>query len=138
MDNKEKEIRAEVLYDSSNKKYWVNIWVSKTVAYSIGLFSGNGQAMMAKQEAERIADKINGKTYTQAIEDVVKVVDNEMPNPYPESVFVEPTDEQYKKIHELLVKEGMTLDKFSGAWGRRVWNNFKAEAIKRIKNLSNK
>ena len=43
-------------------------------------------------------------------------------NPYPESVFTEPTKEQFARFHEILQKEGLALDKFAGSLGRRIWN----------------
>ncbi len=43
-------------------------------------------------------------------------------NPYPESIFIPPTKEQYAKLHKLLKREGWSLDAFSGDMGRRVWN----------------
>lgn len=54
---------------------------------------------------------------------------DELENPYPEDIFIEPTKDQYRLIHEILVKNGLTLDKFSGAWGRKVWNN----CVKKLK-----
>ena len=45
-------------------------------------------------------------------------------NPYPETIFIEPTDEQYRLFHELLQQQGLTLDKFSGAIGRVTWDVF--------------
>ena len=48
-------------------------------------------------------------------------------NPYPESIFKEPTNEQYRIIHAALKKEGLTLDGFSGSFCRLVWENCYAE-----------
>ena len=39
---------------------------------------------------------------------------------YPEDIWVEPTKEQWAAAHDALVGLGMTLDKFSGAIGRRT------------------
>lgn len=47
----------------------------------------------------------------------------EQEQPYPETVFIEPTSEQYKEAHAALVALGMSSDKLHGAWGRRVWHN---------------
>lgn len=44
-------------------------------------------------------------------------------NPYPEDIFIEPTKRQYTLFHKIPRENGMTLDKFSGAFGRRVWDN---------------
>ena len=49
-------------------------------------------------------------------------------NPYPESIFIPPTDEQFAMAHEALKREGWLLSKFTGDMGRNVWNN----CIKRI------
>ena len=48
-------------------------------------------------------------------------------NPYPEEVFIEPTKEQYELFHKTLQKQGLTLDKFSGAVGRRLWDSLNEE-----------
>lgn len=54
-------------------------------------------------------------------------------NPYPKKVFPEPTKKQYQLFHEYLVSKGTTLDRFSGAWGRRVWDNCCKTIIEEIK-----
>ena len=43
--------------------------------------------------------------------------------PYPEDVFIEPTKKQYQKLHSYLQNNGLSDDKFFGAFGRCVWNN---------------
>ena len=43
-------------------------------------------------------------------------------NPYPESIFTEPTKEQYALFHKILKENALTLDKFSAAIGRRIWD----------------
>jgi hypothetical protein len=54
-------------------------------------------------------------------------------NPYPKGIFIEPTKKQCAKIHQCLVDRGLTLDKFSGAFGRRVWETCCDTIIKRLK-----
>jgi len=44
-------------------------------------------------------------------------------NPYPESVFIEPTKAQYEKFNELMKEAGLCVAAYNGSWGRRVWNN---------------
>jgi hypothetical protein len=56
----------------------------------------------------------------------------EMKNPYPESIFTEPTDKECEIANEVLKSKGLTLDKFSGSMGRKVWENFRKEALKRV------
>lgn len=53
-------------------------------------------------------------------------------NPYPEDVFIEPTTKQYAMLYQYLDSQGLTLDKFSGTWGRRVWNNCCDTIIEKI------
>ena len=43
-------------------------------------------------------------------------------NPYPEAVFIEPTDAQLKKAVNAIIKTGITSDSIHGSWGRKVWN----------------
>ena len=66
----EPKIRAEALLGSSNKQYWVNVWVDKTNVYSMGLFSGSGDAMMTKAEAELICSKLNAPDPIEVIEEM--------------------------------------------------------------------
>jgi len=68
--------------------------------------------------------KIINREKVEAVEGMVKVV-NELKNPYPESIFSEPTKEEYKMFHEYLVSKGLTLDKFSGSIGRIIWVSLK-------------
>ena len=42
-------------------------------------------------------------------------------NPYPESVFMEPTAEEFELAHKVLKENGLSLDKFSGSTARKVW-----------------
>jgi len=44
-------------------------------------------------------------------------------NPYPESVFTKPTEEEYILMREALRMYGLIPDRFFGSWGRTVWNN---------------
>lgn len=53
----------------------------------------------------------------QIIEDLRKL------NPYPESIFHEPTQEEYELMHIALKKYAMKPDAFFASFGRLVWNN---------------
>jgi hypothetical protein len=44
-------------------------------------------------------------------------------NPYPESVFTEPTPEEYILMAKVFKDNGLVPDRFFGSWGRRVWSN---------------
>ncbi len=57
---------------------------------------------------------------TPSIQEVIETLRKS--NPYPDDIFIEPTKEQYALFHKLLKEHGLTLDKFMGAEGRRVWN----------------
>ena len=70
--------------------------------------------------------------FADQIKLLLKEVVDESRNPYPEDIFVEPTKKQYVLFHRLLQKEGLTLDKFSGAIGRSVWKAVLREIRRRI------
>ena len=53
-------------------------------------------------------------------------------NPYPTKIFTEPTKEQYALFHKILQEHGLTLDKFSGAFGRKVHENCLQEIKARL------
>jgi len=44
-------------------------------------------------------------------------------NPYPETVFTEPTKEEYDLMKKAFKEYGLIPDRFFGSWGRQVWNN---------------
>ena len=49
---------------------------------------------------------------------------NKLVDKYPEDIFIEPTKEQWEKIHELCNKEiGKSFDGFAGSISRRVLRN---------------
>ena len=75
-------------------------------------------AITSAQSAERLQNMIDDAS-------------DELPvNPYPESIFTPVTDEQYKKINELLIKEmGFPIDRLSGDIGRHNYR-WMTEAIK--------
>jgi hypothetical protein len=52
-------------------------------------------------------------------------------NPYPEYIFTEPTEKEWKSVSPLLLKHGIIPDRIMGKLGRMVWNN----CIRQIKNL---
>ena len=61
------------------------------------------------------------KTVAEYVEGVLAEIKKR--NPYPESVFIEPTKEEYRMVREMFKKNGLCLTAYSGAWGRKVWNN---------------
>jgi len=68
--------------------------------------------------------------------EIIKIILDEIEkceNPYYESVFIEPTKEELLMVSNFLESKGLTLDKFSGAFGRKVWNKVKQELKQRIK-----
>ncbi len=44
-------------------------------------------------------------------------------NPYPASVFHEPTDEEWLAFHKALKKDGLIGEPYMGSMGRLAWNN---------------
>jgi len=64
--------------------------------------------------------QVENKRKENEVIELLKELKNK--NPYPETVFIEPTAKQYSRFHQILQKEGLTLDKFSGSIGRHLWN----------------
>lgn len=54
---------------------------------------------------------------TNLVETMIKL------NPYPETVFTEPTKEEYGLMKMAFKEYGLIPDKFFGSWGRQVWKN---------------
>ena len=44
-------------------------------------------------------------------------------NPYPEDVFLPPTDKEWKRVAPLLKENGIVPDRIFGKFGRMVWAN---------------
>jgi hypothetical protein len=59
--------------------------------------------------------------------EILEKIENEVKNPYPADVFIEPTEKQYDKFNKLLESEGMSPDAYAGSWGRNVWEVCKKE-----------
>ena len=55
------------------------------------------------------------------IEELIETVRKS--NPYPEKVFTEPTEEQWKVLQEIIRDAGLVQDRFSGSLARIVWIN---------------
>lgn len=55
----------------------------------------------------------------------------ERDNPYPESVFIEPTSAEYKAVSRMFKKHGYSQDAFMGAFGRKVHTN----AVSKLREL---
>lgn len=64
---------------------------------------------------------MNEMMYRKKIKAIIQDLRNN--NPYPGDIFIEPTKEQYQKLHDYLQNIGLSNDKFFGAFGRIVWNN---------------
>ena len=86
--------------------------------------------MTPREVLEKLADRVNiegsveKRQVDQALSDLSEIVMAEKANnPYPEKVFTEPTAEEYKLCHRILKENGLTIDKFSAAMGRRTFNN---------------
>lgn len=61
----------------------------------------------------------------KAKDEIIKMIDDFV-NPYPEDIFPKLTDKEYKKVHEILIKElGITLDRVSANIGKVLWDNYK-------------
>ena len=54
-------------------------------------------------------------------------------NPYPKTVFLERSNEDWEKLHKLCNENGLCLDGFMGDHGRRVWDNCIDEILKAMK-----
>lgn len=44
-------------------------------------------------------------------------------NPYPQTVFPEPTKDEFELMKKAFDEYGLIPDKFYGSFGRTVWNN---------------
>jgi len=64
-------------------------------------------------------------------ERILRLVD-ELKNPYPKNMFIEPTKKQWELFHKVLKLGGLTLDKFSGIIGRRLFDSIKDELKQKI------
>jgi hypothetical protein len=65
---------------------------------------------------------------------IVKAVEEVLPeNPYPDSVFSDMSAKELDRASKALQRAGFTLDRLSGSWGRQVWDNYRAEVLRRIK-----
>lgn len=69
------------------------------------------------------------KKWSVALQEILHILKTlegaeELPkNPYPESIFKEPTLKQYKVFNEMLEKAGLSPDGYNGSFGRKVWRN---------------
>jgi len=58
----------------------------------------------------------------------------DLENPYPEDIFPEISEKEWKKIDELLKRElGFPLDRVAGNINRKMWNNMKDWFTERVK-----
>jgi len=57
-------------------------------------------------------------------------------NPYPEDVFLPIDQETYHRIHQMLQKEfNMPIDRLAGHIGRRLWEGFRNQMLKKIEEI---
>ena len=56
-----------------------------------------------------------------AIKELIEVV--RKLNPYPKTVFTEPTEEEWEKLQKAIEDAGLVQDKFSASLARIVWIN---------------
>ena len=54
-------------------------------------------------------------------------------NPYPNDIFLEKTEIEWKRMHKALAKEGIVPDGYFGFFGRMVWDNCCDKIEKMIK-----
>jgi hypothetical protein len=98
---------------------------------------------MKREEIKKELDRIWHKCETMGeykkkidskILDMYSVVED-IKNPYPESVFKEPSKNDYNKINKIIKGQGLSIDGYNGAWGRRVFNNTKKDIRTKFNNL---
>ena len=71
----------------------------------------------------------------QAKQDIIAlVVGADTENPYPESIFPEPSDTEWETFKKALAEYNLKQDRFFGSFGRLVWENSKADTVKAILN----
>jgi hypothetical protein len=75
----------------------------------------------AQQIIKRIKDGWRLCRVVRSGANLVEVMDKL--NPYPETVFTEPTKEEYELMKKAFKEYGLIPDRFFGSWGRTVWNN---------------
>lgn len=102
----------------------------------------SGKPYLEGQECgwvENIKKAISKSEKARLIGEIKERINN-MQCPYPESVFIEPTHEQYETFNKYLKEKGLYPDAYNGAMGRRVWKymieTFK-EVMSDIEDLSN-
>lgn len=66
----------------------------------------------------------------EEIKTLVMLVKTE--NPYPNTVFTEPTDDEWKQVQKMFKDAGLVQDKFFGSQSRIVWNTVCDEILKNV------
>lgn len=102
-----------------DKDWLVELIIDKELTPSV--CEDSGQAEWCLGEAQKLASAIRAE--------IGKRIDA-LQNPYPEDIFTPATKEQCAMAHKKLQEIGLTLDKFSGEMGRRVFN-FCREDVKK-------
>ena len=90
--------------------------------------------VLAREVIKMINNAIT-QTRQQALKEVGEL---DIDNPYPEDIFSEPTEEQVKRLVEVIKAGGFSPEAVFGSWGRKVWNNCKDELKQAIDQLRNK
>ena len=82
-------------------------------------------------EKEKESDRVEARKTILVFREVLEEVLKE--NPYPESAFPEPTDEQLKKAVSLISQSPISSDRLHGSWGRKVWQFAIEKVLDRLK-----
>lgn len=99
----------------SNPKYWKN----KKLRDEVVDLEKENQQLRAKLAPLEGVEDVTG--FIEEIEEVLKGIET-WANAYPVTVFIEPTKEDFKKAHEVLKANGLTIDGISASAMRHVLN----------------
>jgi hypothetical protein len=76
-------------------------------------------------------DRLRREGAIAALSDVRKSIAN-LQNPYPKSVFTEPTPQETMDYVKLLEEHRFSSDAIHGTWGRYVWELAKAKMLEEL------
>jgi len=71
------------------------------------------------------------------VEGIIDAI-NEVKNPYPKDVFIEPSKANYRKASKLLLDNGFSPDALFGAFAYKVWENCREEIMESLKDFEDK
>lgn len=66
-------------------------------------------------------DKFDPILIDSILKELIKILNEE--NPFPEDIFIEPSDEDWKKYHAILNKENIPSNRFVGSSCRLGYNS---------------